>query len=90
MLGSFATSLTTGLHGIGLAPDDNSLYVTCSDCNFVEHYDLSGVLLDSFLLSGQHTPYFMTVVPNPTPEPGSAALLGLGALLLSARRRRRA
>ena len=88
LLGSFPTGLTGHFGGIGLAPDDNSLYVTSDGSTVVKHFDLSGGLLGSFALTSPNLPFFMTVVP--APEPTSAALLGLGALWLAARRRRSA
>ena len=86
-LGTFATGLAGNFFGIALAPDNNSLYVTSDSSTVVKHFNLSGTLLDSFTLHVADTAFLMTVVPNPTPEPASAALLGLGALLLAARRR---
>ena len=88
VLGSFATGFSGLFDGIGLAPDDNSLYVTSEGSTVVKHFDLSGNLLNSFALTSPNTPVFLTVVP--APEPASAALLGLGTLLLAARRRRSA
>ena len=87
LLGSFPTGFITAFSGIGLAPDNNSVFVAALN-GPVKHFDLSGHLLGSFPLPGPNGgSVFLTVVPNPTPEPGCAALLGLGALLLAARRR---
>lgn len=88
VIGSFATGLSGTFLGIGLAPDGGSLYVTATTSAEVKHFDLSGNLLDSFPLTSPNTVGYITVVPNPTPEPGSAMLL-LSSLAFVAFHRRR-
>ncbi|MEO6787434.1 MAG: PEP-CTERM sorting domain-containing protein, partial [Chthoniobacteraceae bacterium] len=86
-LGSFATGLNGNFDGIALAPDNNSLYVTSDSSTAVKHFGLDGSLLGSFNLTSPNQPGFLAVVP--APEPATFALLGLGAVFLAARRRRR-
>ena len=85
-----ATGMTTGLAGIGLAPDNNSLYVAANTGILVEHFDLAGNLLGSFNRTSSSAASFLTVVPAapPAPEPTSAALLLSGGAFLAMRRRR--
>ena len=88
VLGSFATGLSGTFNGIGLAPDDNSLYVTSTGSTVVKHFDLSGGLLGSFALTSPKNPFYLTVVPNPVPEPATLAV-GLLCLGVGMARRRR-
>ena len=90
LLGSFRARLSSYFTGIGLAPDDNSLYVTSEFSQVVKHFDLNGNLLDSFALANPNVPWFLTVVPSPAPEPASATLLFCGFALLVTRRHRSA
>ena len=83
-ISSFVTTGAQNPFALALATDHNSLYVGDEGNPVVKHYDLAGNLLGSVNFN-HSTPSRLIVVP--TPEPGAFALLGLGTLLLAARRR---
>lgn len=89
VLSSFATGLSGNFEGIGLALDNNSLYVASNGSNMVKHFDLNGNLLGSFNVAGPSSMLFLTVVPAATPEPGSTMLVLTSLALLAAHHRRR-
>ena len=86
-ISSFVTTGIGAPSTIALATDHKSLYVGAFGSPVVQHYDLTGTLLGSVNFD-HSTPFRLIVVP--APEPGAFALLGLGTLLLAARRRRSA
>ena len=86
-ISSFVTTGAQVPSAIALATDHNSLYVGAFGSPVVKRYDLAGNVLGSVNFN-HSTPFRLIVVP--TPEPGAFALLGLGTLLLAARRRRSA
>jgi hypothetical protein len=83
-ISSFVTTGAQNPYAFALATDHNSLYVGDFGNPVVKHYDLAGNLLGSVNFN-HSTPFRLIVVP--APEPGAFALLGLGTLLLAARRR---
>lgn len=84
-ISSFVATGTQNPYAIALATDHNSLYVGDFGNPVVKHYGLAGNLLGSVNFN-HSTPNRLIVVP--VPEPSAFALLGLGTLLLAARRRR--
>ena len=85
VLGSFSTGLAGHLAGIGIAPDGNSLYVTTPSNSVIRHFDLNGNQLGNIVTSGGLS--FLTVVPAPTPEPSTWALLFGGVGLFAGSKR---
>ena len=88
LLGSFPVALPNFFYGLGLAPDNQSLYVTSTSATLMRRYDFSGNPLSSFTIPNGTVPGTLTVVPAIVPEPASTATLLGGCALLTSRRRR--
>lgn len=81
------TSLVSGLNGPhGLAVSGGTIYVAQNNGTIGE-YTTSGATVNTALVSGLSNPAFLDV--EPTPEPSTLALAGLGAASLLAFRRRK-
>ena len=87
---------TGGLSPVGLAFDDAGMLFAVFNNGLIQKFNSLGV--GTVFATGLNNPQYLAFttdagVPlklaNQTPEPASAALLGLGALLLAARRRGR-
>lgn len=88
VLGSIASAGFNTYAGIGLAPDNLSIYVVTAGGNAsFAHFDLSGNRLGGFNVTSPNSAGVITVVPAAAPEPGSATLILGGLGLLAVRRR---
>lgn len=84
LLGSFS-ALESSHVGLAIDPADHTLWLSHWNTNQIDQYSVTGTYLQSLVIPG--LPTDIAGAEFAVPAPGAAALLGLGGLMASRRRR---